>query len=49
MIVKKMGFEVVQAEDGRTALEILNTDQSFDLILCDVQLPEIRGFTLKCK
>ncbi|MCK5796922.1 MAG: response regulator [Deltaproteobacteria bacterium] len=35
--------EVVQAASGSEAKEILQGDQAFDLILCDVMMPEISG------
>ena len=39
------GFEVVTAENGREALEILN-QQIPDMIICDVMMPEMDGYTL---
>ena len=35
--------DVVVAESGREALGILQRDKSFDLILCDLMMPEISG------
>jgi signal transduction histidine kinase len=35
--------EVVVAESGREALEILRHDQRFDVILCDLMMPEVSG------
>jgi signal transduction histidine kinase/CheY-like chemotaxis protein len=35
--------EVVVAESGREALEILRREKDFDLILCDLMMPEISG------
>ncbi|MFP2912212.1 ATP-binding protein [Pyxidicoccus sp. 3LFB2] len=37
------GHELVTAANGREALERLRTDRSFDLILCDVMMPELTG------
>jgi signal transduction histidine kinase/CheY-like chemotaxis protein len=42
-LLKKAGHSVVVAENGRVALEILEA-QAFDLILMDVQMPEMNGF-----
>lgn len=39
------GFEVVEACDGRHALELLET-QSFDLVLSDVRMPRMTGVDL---
>jgi signal transduction histidine kinase/ActR/RegA family two-component response regulator len=35
--------DVVVAESGREALEILRRDRGFDMILCDVMMPEVSG------
>ena len=39
------GFRVTHCPDGRSALEAIH-EQSFDLCLLDVMLPEMDGFTL---
>ena len=38
------GYEVVTAENGREALEILELDIP-DMIICDVMMPEMDGYT----
>ena len=38
--------DVVVAESGREALEILRHDQDFDVILCDLMMPQITGMEL---
>jgi DNA-binding NtrC family response regulator len=40
------GFEVAQASDGIKALEIFRDDAAFDLVICDIMLPELNGFKL---
>jgi signal transduction histidine kinase/CheY-like chemotaxis protein len=35
--------DVVVAESGREALELLRRDRNFDVILCDLMMPEISG------
>src|SRR5262249_5457794 len=35
--------DVVVAESGREALEILRHDKGFDVILCDLMMPEVSG------
>ncbi|MBI3184187.1 MAG: response regulator [Myxococcales bacterium] len=35
--------EVLGAEGGRAGLEILSSDQRFDLVLCDVRMPDVGG------
>lgn len=42
-LLQKFGHEVESAENGREALEIL-AQEPFDLILMDVQLPEMDGY-----
>ncbi|MEM9773960.1 MAG: response regulator transcription factor [Chloroflexota bacterium] len=37
------GFDVVAAEDGRRALELAQED-SYDLIMMDVQMPHMDGY-----
>jgi two-component system chemotaxis sensor kinase CheA len=40
------GFEVVAAADGEEALQALNADEPFDVIVSDVSMPGISGFEL---
>jgi DNA-binding NarL/FixJ family response regulator len=39
------GYEVVTAENGREALEVLDQDIP-DMIICDVMMPEMDGYAL---
>ena len=38
------GYEVITAENGREALEVLEQDLP-DMIICDVMMPEMDGYT----
>jgi DNA-binding NarL/FixJ family response regulator len=38
------GYEVITAENGREALEVLENDIP-DMIICDVMMPEMDGYT----
>ncbi|MBF0553072.1 MAG: response regulator [Nitrospirae bacterium] len=42
-ILKKHGYSVIEAEDGAKAVKLLE-ETMFDLILMDVQMPEMDGF-----
>ena len=42
-ILASLDFEVVEASDGRQAVEILTEDQNFNLALVDWNLPELSG------
>ncbi len=43
-ILARLGFEVLQAADGREALEVLNKESSpFNLVLSDWNMPEMNG------
>src|SRR5690606_23366028 len=45
MSLQRMGYEVTTAEDGAEALELFQTN-SFDLILLDILMPQVDGFTV---
>ena len=40
------GYQVTYCEDGQKALDIIRSNQRFDLCILDVMLPEVDGFTL---
>lgn len=40
------GFEVVEAQTGSEAAAYLESDESFDVVLLDLRLPDIDGWTL---
>ena len=44
-ILEQKGFEVTVASGGAEALRLL-TDGAFDLVLLDVMMPEVDGFTV---
>ncbi len=41
--LKRDGYKVTKAQNGRQALEILQS-QSFDVVLLDIQMPEMDGY-----
>jgi len=44
-ILEQKGFDVTAAAGGAEALKLL-ADQTFDLVLLDVMMPEVDGFTV---
>lgn len=44
-IMKKEGFKVTTAEDGLDGLEKLYSSEGVDLIISDVNMPRMDGFT----
>ncbi|CAO4840467.1 MAG: Sensor histidine kinase RcsC [Holosporales bacterium] len=47
-VINLAGYEVVTAVDGENALDIIQNDQDFDVIISDIEMPKIDGFEL-CK
>ena len=44
--LKKEGYNVVEAEDGEKALKIFFSEQNLDLVILDVMMPQIDGWTV---
>lgn len=44
-ILKKEGYGVLTAEDGLDGLEKLYAAQQVDLVICDVNMPRMDGFS----
>lgn len=44
-VLKREGFRVIAAEDGLDGLEKLYSAQAVDLIISDVNMPRMDGFT----
>ncbi len=42
--LEKSGYRVLQAKDGQEALETLNQTQGIQLVICDVEMPNLNGF-----
>ncbi len=43
-ILEEDGYEVVTLDNGKEALELIERDESFSLILLDMMMPDIDGF-----
>ena len=45
-ILEAQGYTVELADDGTVALEMLNRDNRYDLVISDVEMPNMNGFEL---
>jgi len=43
-ILKERGMEIIKAENGKNALEMLELHPGVDLILMDIMMPEMDGY-----
>ena len=46
MTLQKAGYDVLEAEDGEKAIEVINTGENrlmLDVIICDIRMPKING------
>jgi len=43
-ILKERGMEVIKAENGKNALEMLETHADIDMVLMDIMMPEMDGY-----
>jgi CheY-like chemotaxis protein len=43
-ILKERGMEIIKAENGRNALEMLDAHSDIDLVLMDIMMPEMDGY-----
>ncbi|HEV7487558.1 MAG TPA: response regulator [Thermoanaerobaculia bacterium] len=44
--LRRAGYVVIEAPDGTTGLEILQSDQPIDVLLTDVRMPGLNGYQL---
>ena len=43
-VLKTQGYLVVHAADGQIGINLLKEQKDFDLILCDIMMPNLDGF-----
>ena len=46
MILEKAGYEVLEADNGESAIETINTGENrlmLDAVICDIRMPKING------
>ena len=44
--LKKFGYQVIQAENGKQGLGILQQNPNIDLVICDIEMPHLNGLEL---
>ncbi|MGB3495543.1 MAG: response regulator [Elainellaceae cyanobacterium] len=44
LTLQRAGYRVIQARDGREAIEQLEQSQSVHLVICDIEMPNMNGF-----
>jgi chemotaxis family two-component system sensor histidine kinase/response regulator PixL len=44
LTLEKFGYQVIQAGDGREAIEKLARSSEIQAVLCDVEMPNMNGF-----
>lgn len=42
-VLKQVKAEIVHASNGRIAIDLCSSDRHFDLVLMDMQMPEVNG------
>ena len=48
-ILKERGMEVIKADNGKNALDLLNMHSDIDLVLMDIMMPEMDGYeAMRC-
>ncbi|MBN8569851.1 MAG: response regulator [Ignavibacteria bacterium] len=47
-VLEKGGYEVIPASDGESALKLLS-ENKYDIILMDIQMPELNGYEVAKK
>lgn len=46
MTLQKAGYDVLEAEDGEKAIEVISTGENrlmLDVIICDIRMPKVNG------
>ena len=46
MTLQKAGYEVLEAEDGEKAIEVINSGENrllLDVVICDIRMPKVNG------
>ena len=46
MALKQAGFAVVEAADGQEALAAIESNRAIDMVVCDVNMPNLNGLEM---
>jgi two-component system chemotaxis response regulator CheY len=46
MALKQAGFETAQAADGREGLAMVDANRNIDMVICDVNMPNMNGLEM---
>lgn len=46
MALKQAGFETAQASDGREGLAMVDANRNIDMVICDVNMPNMNGLEM---
>jgi two-component system chemotaxis response regulator CheY len=46
MALKQAGFEIVEAADGLEALSAIESNRDIDMVVCDVNMPNLNGLEM---
>jgi two-component system chemotaxis response regulator CheY len=46
LVFKQAGFATLEAGDGREGLAIINSNRAIDLVICDVNMPNMDGIEM---
>ena len=47
--LERYGLDVISAESGQEAIDILNEDKDIDIVLMDIMMPEMDGYETTSK
>lgn len=46
MVLKRAGFEIAQAADGREGLAMVDSNRNIDMVICDINMPLMNGLEM---
>jgi two-component system chemotaxis response regulator CheY len=46
MVLRRAGFAMLEAADGKEGLAVIDSDAYIDLVICDVNMPNMNGLEM---